>query len=432
MTVPDGQSFIILTSPDRSLQGLSPFRIKRELDTLIGPVVTAKVVRSGSLLIRVKNKAQASLALSIQTFLGNEVAASPATKLNSVAGTVFAPSLKNMDETELLHELRPQGVTLVTRLRSRGPTPNPRIKIHFLGLTCPPAIYAGYEILEVREWEPSPRLCRQCGSFGHNQTTCRSKRLNCLKCGTSGHKVDECDRDLYRCGHCGGPHPAWDRMCPAWEYQKNKLRAKLAPPPPPPPFPPSSYSESGASEYPALSSSPRRASLTDTVPSRENPPVQSRTPKAPVRRQLSAPEAVETPASEPERVTESPLSPDGKQTETSAGPPAVTPGQAQCDRGDDESVPNSTGNMVMESWVDSIVDTGADSDVSDTETVSTIVGPVASPPADLETDEAAPAASQHVNADTQHPRATTRAPSPTPSEGMKTRAAAAAAREKSV
>ncbi|KAF0303980.1 hypothetical protein FJT64_024084 [Amphibalanus amphitrite] len=69
-----------------------------------------------------------------------------------------------------------------------------------------------------------------------------------------------------------------------------------------------------------------------------------------VVRTLSAPEAVETPASEPERVTESPLSPDGKQTETSAGPPAVTPGQAQCDRGDDESVPNSTGNMVMESW----------------------------------------------------------------------------------
>ena len=59
---------------------------------------------------------------------------------------MYAPSLLTLSEAEIQQELRPQGVTSVVRLRSRGDRPNPRLKVFFLGLSIPPAIYAGYEI----------------------------------------------------------------------------------------------------------------------------------------------------------------------------------------------------------------------------------------------------------------------------------------------
>ncbi|XP_043211149.1 uncharacterized protein LOC122375717 [Amphibalanus amphitrite] len=232
--VPEGQSFIHLT-PDGSFRRLSPFKLQREMDLLIGPCVNAKVIRSGNILIRVFNKDQARLALSITTFCGTAVTAAPATRLNTVAGTCYSPALQYIEEAEIQAELRSQGVVEVTRLRSKGPNPNPLLKLRFLGLECPPAVYAGYEVLTVSPWEVNPRLCRRCGRYGHLQSTCRSKKANCLRCATLGHSSDECQSEEVQCAHCGGPHPAWDKKCPAWHFHKEKLNRKSPSAPPPRP-----------------------------------------------------------------------------------------------------------------------------------------------------------------------------------------------------
>ena len=57
--------------------------------------------------------------MDVTSFLGTPTTPNPANKLNSVEGTIFAPCLTAMGGEELLWELRGQGVTSVTRLRSR-------------------------------------------------------------------------------------------------------------------------------------------------------------------------------------------------------------------------------------------------------------------------------------------------------------------------
>ena len=140
--LPSGQSFITLApvSQRGTLKGISPFKLKRDLDALIGTCITAKIIRSGSLLLRARDRAQAKLALDISVFLGVEVKATLADPL--LPGSVYAPSMLTLSEEEIQRKLRPQGVTSVVRLRSRGDRPNPRLKVFFLGLSIPPAIYA--------------------------------------------------------------------------------------------------------------------------------------------------------------------------------------------------------------------------------------------------------------------------------------------------
>ena len=329
--LPSGQSFVILApvSQRGSLKGISPFKLKRELDALIGTCVTAKVIRSGSLLLRARDRAQAKLALDISVFLGVEVKATLASRLNSTPGSVYAPSLLSMSETEIQQELRPQGVTSVVRLRSRGDRPNPRLKVFFLGLTIPPAIYAGYEILEVQPWEMNPRLCRQCGRYGHLQNTCRSRERNCVSCSSIGHTADECQRDEIRCGHCGGPHPAYEKTCPVWIEKKELLKKKNLPPPiPPPHFTVGACDPTPAETYAKVAASPARRPARPAVPrpvaarrealSREEP--RSAAPGA-----LSTPprEADPRPAPSPSE-SSSPQSVDTGRSESTEPPESIS------------------------------------------------------------------------------------------------------------
>ncbi|KAF0291330.1 hypothetical protein FJT64_010541 [Amphibalanus amphitrite] len=110
--VPEGQSFVHLT-PEDSFRRLSPFKLQREMDMAIGPCVNAKVIRSGNILIRVFNKEQARLALSITTFCGTAVTAAPATRLNTVA-EVEPPRPSHPESTE----------TVTTPVLQAAPTPD--------------------------------------------------------------------------------------------------------------------------------------------------------------------------------------------------------------------------------------------------------------------------------------------------------------------
>ena len=222
--LPEGAAFVLVKSAEegRGFKGVSPFALKAELDRVLGQVHTARVLRSGAVLIKVMHRAQGLTALNIQRFLNQAVHTCPADKMNSTEARIFAPSLAKVSEEEILEGLASQGAIQVQRLRNRNGRSHPALlKVTFRGLRCPSAVYAGYEVIPTTRWLRNPLLCRRCGRYGHHKSTCRSKDVHCVSC--SGlHLVDECDAPEPFCLHCGGPHPAWSRECEAWLYHRAK------------------------------------------------------------------------------------------------------------------------------------------------------------------------------------------------------------------
>ena len=191
--LPDGPAYLrIGAEGDTSYKGVSPFKLKRALDGAFGQLMTAKTLVSGQVLIQCSSRPQALRALTIQSFLGLRCTVTPADRLNSTDGRCYAPTLKDVSEEELLYELAPQGVIRVTRLKSKGASPNPLLEVTFRGLSCPSALYAGYEVIPVERWLRTPMVCRRCGRYGHTTARCKRRDVCCGRCSDGGHTFEEC------------------------------------------------------------------------------------------------------------------------------------------------------------------------------------------------------------------------------------------------
>ena len=212
----------------------SPFLIAAEIRRLVGEVEAARPNAKGNLQITTRNRQQTEALLHLTEFLNKEAEFDCPIRLNSVEAYVYAPSLTDVTEEDIITELRDQGVIGVYRLRpSRGKT-NPGLRLTIIGKTVPSKIRAGFEDIATRPWKRSPLLCRGCASYGHTIRHCRAAYRRCLRCA-GPHGADDCEATGSRCPHCGGGHPAWDRRCPHLQAYFEKQEKPAAPAPARPP-----------------------------------------------------------------------------------------------------------------------------------------------------------------------------------------------------
>ena len=214
---PEGPAFVLLKREDGGSFGRSnPFALRRHLVALCGgEVLTAKPIRSGSLLIRAKSPAQTRSLLACKIFMNHPVSAALADRLNTVTGSVRSDALSDLTNEELLQELADQGVCRVERLPSRqlGWGPNPTVRLTFQGASLPQAVRCGYLVVPVTPWVPAPPQCKNCWDKGrHTARNCRRRNPICGQCG-GNHPTQGCQEPPH-CINCGGPHPAWTRSCP--------------------------------------------------------------------------------------------------------------------------------------------------------------------------------------------------------------------------
>ena len=226
-TVPNGPAFVLVRFEKKGLsfRNTSPYKIR---DVLKGMLACApkevSAIRSGALLIHTRDLSQTDALLKWRSFEGEEIRVMPADRLNQKEGLVYAPELMYESVETILSESEVQGVTKVTRLRSKTSRPNPLLKISFAAVDLPSHLYAAYLRYEVRPCVPLPRRCSRCLRYGHGQGTCRARAQRCMRCA-GGHSAEGCDAPPH-CVACQGPHPVTDRNCPVWIGKVEALHAK--------------------------------------------------------------------------------------------------------------------------------------------------------------------------------------------------------------
>jgi len=224
-------TFILIetTDSDRSLIKLSPFAIQKGIEFITsGPVNNVSSLRSGALLIQVKNKQQADAILKSTKFIDIPITASAHKRLNTSRGVIRCRSLQNCtNDTEIVDNLKDQDVTearriFVTRTNGTKAATN-TIILTFNTPTPPSNITICYEIFEVEPYIPNPLRCARCQQYGHHHTRCNtSKPAICAICGQPGHTstpLTPCKLPP-SCLHCKGQHATYSKDCPTWLKEK--------------------------------------------------------------------------------------------------------------------------------------------------------------------------------------------------------------------
>ena len=215
---PDGPCFLLIKKDNGDFSKSNPFALKRALDTLCGPLNSAKTTNTGTLLVETTDKTQSMNILRSKTLGGLPITVSLASRMRITMGCVRSDAITSLTNEELLQELQSQGVCRVERLRSRNAAewgPNPTVKLGFYGDALPYHITCGYLRVPVNPWIPAPTLCSHCWEVGsHTARSCRRRSPKCGRCGRSNHVAGDCQAETPSCPSCRQAHPAWDSNCP--------------------------------------------------------------------------------------------------------------------------------------------------------------------------------------------------------------------------
>ena len=215
----------------------NPFMIEKSIRMAIGGdprgvVITSKEARGTRYVLRVRNRQIMEKLLKMKQLVdGTAVEVIPHPSLNFCQGIVYDVDTKNVSSTEMLENLKRQGVAAVRRITKRDGEAiinTPLLVLNFHGNTLPPYVYYGLIRVPVRQYYPSPLLCFRCGKYGHSQGNCPNEKI-CLNCSDVHEQAEgaECRRPK-KCGNCQGEHSTRDRKCPKYQEEEEIIRVKIS------------------------------------------------------------------------------------------------------------------------------------------------------------------------------------------------------------
>ena len=206
----------------------NPFRVTEAIRKVVkGDVVKVKPLKSGDLLVETVNKEQVESLCKIKHIGEMPVTVRVARQYNITKGVIFAPSLLDMEESEIVEELKSCKV-IQAKFINKGPTrrKTPLIILTFDLNTLPVELKCGYLNVRVDKYIPPPLRCFKCNGFGHTANVCK-KNVSCTKCAEE-HKKDECINMDIKCSNCNSTdHGALDRNCPIFKKEKEIVNIKV-------------------------------------------------------------------------------------------------------------------------------------------------------------------------------------------------------------
>lgn len=219
------QIIISTTAQSPKITSCNPIKIKKAIDALCGEIQELEYLRSGNLLITVKNQQQLKTILkaTILPILNIQITSAIAWARHFTYGKIYAPELSHESLPELLDMLSPFNVVSIRKLFSDPRKSHvPLYVLTFMGPT-PSSLKLGYISYQVDTYYPSPTQCRKCWRLRHPTKDCRSQET-CSNCSSTEHKAENCSANP-TCINCKGPHPSISQQCPM--YQKEKLVCTL-------------------------------------------------------------------------------------------------------------------------------------------------------------------------------------------------------------
>ena len=240
---PEPASRFVLISLGGGMQpNINPFHLHRAISrfgeaTRVNRRPRVKNSGDGKLEVQMKDVENARKlldadCLSIQTKNGVRtvpITVVPHPTKGFLTGVITLPDLSDVEDEDILEELRDQGVQRVRRLQRRengGAVKSNTFVLSFFQSELAEKVRVTWRSIRVRPYIPNPVRCYRCQEYGHVQSSCgRSER--CARCSATGHKSSSCDAPKPRCT-CGGEHEAWSRKCPKLAKEKQKVRERLS------------------------------------------------------------------------------------------------------------------------------------------------------------------------------------------------------------
>ena len=148
----------------------------------------------------------------------------PFDEYNGSRGKIYNTDLAKLTPEELLDRC-PENIVNVTNIKTFDKTTKtfintPAIILKFSDNILPDQITIGPFRMRVKEYEATPRICKNCLRYGHTKKVCKKERL-CFKCSLPHMELDDnvCT-NASKCFHCSGDHWAFNKNCPEYIFQK--------------------------------------------------------------------------------------------------------------------------------------------------------------------------------------------------------------------
>ena len=226
--------FIIIesTNKETKVTSLSPFVIKKQIESMIGTPKSVKKLKNGTLLVETTRKMQTDILLKSKKFFNLPVEVKPHKTLNSSKGIIRDRNLKGESEKNILEYLENQGVTAVKRFtvkKGQDTINTNTLLLTYDSVVPPKSLKIFYQIIPVDLYIPNPLRCFNCQKFGHHEDKCPVDTGSvCERCGIGNHDhhTNHC-KNPTKCVNCGGAHLSRSNECETWKKEKEIMRLKI-------------------------------------------------------------------------------------------------------------------------------------------------------------------------------------------------------------
>ncbi|XP_017481602.1 PREDICTED: uncharacterized protein LOC108370729 [Rhagoletis zephyria] len=225
----DDPKYIVIKSedPNAPLSKVSCFRVYNAILTVSKDINKISELRDGSLLLLVKNKQVAEKFIKTKHLFNiGAVSVSYHQHLNFNKGTIYAPFLNDVPESEIIEGLSAYEASSVYKFtrKSQGETKHTGvILLSFNSYTLPNKINIAWRMTTVRQYVPNPMSCKSCQKLGHTQKHCKGSPM-CEICNFPAPHENDCVRVM--CANCSAEHRSSDNTCPKYKQTKEILKIK--------------------------------------------------------------------------------------------------------------------------------------------------------------------------------------------------------------